>query len=196
MRHGETESNRRGVYAGRSAEPLSPAGRSQVEALLDELEPLGLRRVVSSPVRRALETAEIIAGALALPLATDVDLTEMELGPWTGLTEEEVEARFPGEHALWRARSSELRLPGREPLGEVRARALRSVARAVQGPVPSLLVTHVAIVRCVLLTLAGRSLDEYKQIDVPNCGLFAVRGEVELVAAKGTGSGGAVLRSR
>jgi broad specificity phosphatase PhoE len=176
MRHGRTESNRLGVYAGRSDEPLSAEGVTEVASVAPLVAELGVRRIVSSPVRRALQTAELVAARLSVPLEVDDDLAEMLLGPWTGLTEGQVAARYPAEYALWHDRPSRVMLEGRETLAQVQARGLRAAERARRGVGPVLLVTHVALVRTLLLDARGASLDEYKTIDVPNCVVFELRG--------------------
>ncbi len=80
MRHGESEWNVSGRLQGHAAHPaLTDRGRAQVEAAVDELRPLGISRVLSSPLVRAQQSAEIVARALELPWSVDDRLIEMGL---------------------------------------------------------------------------------------------------------------------
>jgi broad specificity phosphatase PhoE len=190
MRHGRTESNRRSIYAGRSDEPLSVEGVAEVKEAVPALVPLGLSRVVASPVYRAWQTGAQIASQLGVPRDVDEDLAEMLLGPWTGLTEAQVAERFPAEYELWQGRPSRVLLEGRETLEQVQARALYAAERARHGACPALLVTHVAVVRVLLLHARGAPLDDYKTIDVPNCKVFELSGSADRRADAGRTAGG------
>jgi len=112
---------------GRSQEGLAPEGIAQAENLGKSLLHLGIKRIYSSPMYRALETASIIANTLKVPLEIERDLPEMELGIWAGLTEEEVSKKFPEDYRLWNTKPANLILPGRETLAEVQDRALKAI---------------------------------------------------------------------
>lgn len=95
-RHGETDWNRDGIWQGHGDPPLNELGRRQSAALAERLAGLQIEALYSSDLRRALETAEIVAGAKGLVAVPDPQLREMDVGSWTGLTRAQVEARFPG----------------------------------------------------------------------------------------------------
>ena len=100
-RHGETDWNREGRFQGHADPPLNETGRAQASALAAELADFELAAVYSSPLRRALETAEAVAAEYGLePVALDA-LREVDVGSWQGLTRAEVEARFPEQLARW-----------------------------------------------------------------------------------------------
>jgi 2,3-bisphosphoglycerate-dependent phosphoglycerate mutase len=94
-RHGETSWNRDGRFQGHADPGLSEEGRRQASALADELAGIRLDAVYSSDLRRAVETATIVAGRLGLTVETDRDLREVDVGEWSGLTWVEIEERFP-----------------------------------------------------------------------------------------------------
>jgi len=100
-RHGETDWNAARRWQGHSDTPLNDEGRRQARALAVTLD--GVDVVYSSDLARARETAEIVAGRLALPIRFDARLREREFGAWEGLTVEEIELRFPDTHRRWRA---------------------------------------------------------------------------------------------
>lgn len=104
VRHGQSEWNAAGRWQGWADPPLSPAGIEQARAAGEELGELGLQTVVSSDLRRARQTAELIAGDLGLlPVHVDAGLRERNVGDFTGLTRDEIEERWPGMLAEWRA---------------------------------------------------------------------------------------------
>jgi len=95
-RHGQTDWNRDGIWQGHGDPPLNELGRRQAAALADRLGDLEIDVLYSSDLRRAFETAEIVAGAKGLVVVTDPQLREMDVGSWTGLTRAQIEERFPG----------------------------------------------------------------------------------------------------
>ena len=100
-RHGETDWNREGRFQGHADPPLNGTGRAQAAHLAYELADVELAAVYSSPLRRALETARVVAAAHELePVALDA-LREVDVGSWQGLTRADIEARFPDQLARW-----------------------------------------------------------------------------------------------
>ena len=129
VRHGEIESNIRKVYAGWSEEPLTEKGIQQAEMAGEVLKEKGIDALYCSPLRRAVQTAEIIGEAVGLTPVSDDHFKEMRLGPWEGLSEDEVARRFPEEWKIWNKRPADLVLEGRETLRELQERVLEGVRR-------------------------------------------------------------------
>jgi broad specificity phosphatase PhoE len=100
-RHGETDWNREGRFQGHADPPLNEAGRAQAAELAAALARDELAAVYSSPLRRALETAEIVAGTHGLEPVPVQALHEVDVGSWQGLTRAEVKRRFPEQYAHW-----------------------------------------------------------------------------------------------
>jgi broad specificity phosphatase PhoE len=100
-RHGETDWNREGRFQGHADPPLNQTGRAQAVDLSVALMAEELAAVYSSPLRRALETAEVVAASHGLePVRVD-GLREVDVGSWSGLTRAEVEERFPEQFTRW-----------------------------------------------------------------------------------------------
>ncbi|HET6394770.1 MAG TPA: bifunctional RNase H/acid phosphatase, partial [Blastococcus sp.] len=95
LRHGQTEHTPERRFSGRNDLPLSRTGRAEAEAAAQRAKDLGVEVVLASPLRRTRETAEIVAGALGLPVALDDDLVELDFGDLEGLTFEEARSRHP-----------------------------------------------------------------------------------------------------
>ncbi|MBF6605835.1 MAG: histidine phosphatase family protein [Chloroflexi bacterium] len=104
---------------------LSDAGRAQAQALAIRLAATRFERIVSSPLLRARQTAEIIVAGLAdpAPVTTDPRLLEMDYGEWEGHTYDEIEATDRLRRHAWEADPASFRCPGGESGGDVAARA-------------------------------------------------------------------------
>ena len=98
MRHGETEWNRSGRWQGHADVPLSDGGRLQAAALAERLvrERRHFDQIYASDLSRAMQTAEIVAGALGLRVQPFAALREINVGGWSGLTRAEIMVQFPG----------------------------------------------------------------------------------------------------
>jgi broad specificity phosphatase PhoE len=100
-RHGETDWNREGRFQGWADPPLNSTGLAQAVELSVTLLAYDLAAVYSSPLRRALETADVVAASRGLePQQVDA-LREVDVGSWSGLTRAEIEERFPEQYARW-----------------------------------------------------------------------------------------------
>ena len=100
-RHGETDWNREGRFQGHADPPLNETGRAQAAELAAGLAGIHLAAVYSSPLRRALETAELVAATHGVdPVPIDA-LREVDVGSWQGLTRAEVGVRFPEQLSRW-----------------------------------------------------------------------------------------------
>ena len=161
-RHGETEWNTEGRYQGQGFDiPLSAAGRSQAQALASRLADFEFTRVVSSPLLRARQTAEIVLGDRSAPLTLDPDLMEIAHGDWEGLLDAEVKERDEARRRAWRETPHLVTLPGGESLEQVMARAWNAFHRAcdgLQSEETLLMVSHDGVNRVLLCRILGLSL--------------------------------------
>lgn len=184
-RHGETSSNVVGRYAGKSDEPLTPLGQSQVRSLAARLANCGIGQIWTSEVARARESADILAEVLGVGVRLDSRLNEMRMGPWEGLTEEEVATRYAEEYRTWLLNPDRLCVAGRETLDMVAERVMGAVRDAVAGPRAVLLVTHVAPMRVAALQTLEVPLARYKRLQVRNADCLAVDSAVREVRRLG-----------
>jgi len=125
IRHGETAWNATGRWQGHAPVPLNEAGMAQSLALGRYLARNGFRidAIYSSDLKRAMQTAEAVAGALGLPVLTDARLREVDLGDWQGLTREEAEAWDPERYAAFRADWRNVPTPDGESRHDLQRRA-------------------------------------------------------------------------
>jgi 2,3-bisphosphoglycerate-dependent phosphoglycerate mutase/probable phosphoglycerate mutase len=103
LRHGETDFNVAGRMQGHLDSVLTAAGRAQAAEAAPLLAALAPDRLVTSDLRRAADTAELVGQACGLPVKVDARLRETHLGRWQGLTVAEIERDYPGAIAEWRA---------------------------------------------------------------------------------------------
>jgi len=163
-RHGETDWNLHRRIQGHSDTPLNDTGRAQAQALADELSGERIDAVYSSDLKRAHETARLVAAPRGLEVTAIRDLRERHFGTWEGLTDEEIFARFPQvrEGAPW----GDAETP--EEMGERVLAALRRLAEAHPGE-HVLVVSHGGPLRRVL---ARCGVDNVARID--NCHVVRV----------------------
>jgi len=174
IRHGLTESNKKKIYAGRSNENLSKEGIDNLLKIGEKLKKLKIEKILSSPIRRAIQTSEILNTFLKVTIKIEKDFEEMRLGPWEGLSEEQVAIKFPIEWKIWNSKPSELMLDGRETLKELQLRALRGIKDVTNNSDCSriLVVTHVALIRVLIIYYNNLSMDSYRKINIPNCAVY------------------------
>lgn len=143
VRHGETDWNLQRRIQGSTDIPLNATGRAQAALTGDLLARRNWDAVVASPLSRAFETAAIIAAAVGLSTPTAVpDLVERNYGQAEGLTDVEIDERFPGDTPV----------PGRETREHVVERVLPALmAIAESHPDQAVIVvSHGGVIRSVL----------------------------------------------
>jgi broad specificity phosphatase PhoE len=170
-RHGKTPQSEPEQYLGQRLDvPLSDEGRASAAALHDRLEGVELARVISSPLRRALETARIVAPRVEIE--TDARLLEADYGEWEGHTREEIRARWPDARAAWEADPSTVGPPGGESGTDVARRVSSLILDLVsweQGldehPLSHrvLLVGHSTVNRVMLAWRLGIPMRDYRR---------------------------------
>jgi len=141
-RHGETDWNLERRWQGHAESDLSAKGREQAKTLGEQLRPRGIAAIYSSDLRRARDTAGIVGDELGLPVRVEQALREVDVGEWSGLTTDEIEARYP--EGVARRRSGGTGWEQGESVDAMSARiaaALVELALAHEGQTV-LVVTH------------------------------------------------------
>ncbi len=136
---------------------------------------------MSSPQRRALETASIVQTAIERPLETDAGLEEVRFGDWQGKTYAEV--ALDPRYQAYAADPVTRATPGGETLADVQARGMAAIERVTTGETV-LFVTHGDILRAILCGLLSMPLASYRRFRVDNCGLSAFSRTGEQVESK------------
>jgi ribonuclease H / adenosylcobalamin/alpha-ribazole phosphatase len=132
LRHGQTSMSVQRRYAGRSDVPLTDLGVQQAAAAAKRLASAGITLIVTSPLLRAVRTAEEVAAVTGAQVVTDEGFRETDFGAWEGLTFAEVRERWPDDVRTWLADPAAAP-PGGESFAEVSARVTEALHRSLVG---------------------------------------------------------------
>ena len=183
IRHGETEWNVLHRFQGLSDIPLNETGKQQAGFARNGLLDFKLDAIYTSPLRRAVETAEIIRGEREIPIYPEDGLKEMGVGEWEGLLVSEIDEKYPGWYDIWRTAPTKINLKGGEPFTETRKRAWKTfweIVKKHEGKTV-LIVSHMMCISSILLTVAGIPLDDIWKHPIRN-------GALNIVEADGYGN--------
>ncbi len=161
VRHGQTASSARKAYSGRADVALTELGRRQALDAAAQLAGSGIDAVFSSPLSRARDTAQAIAGATGAPLTVDERLTEVDYNAFEGLDRAEASATFGQAFEDWRADPFGSPVDGMEPLGDALVRARAATADALDAAQRPVIVGHQGILRIVLIALGELAPEDY-----------------------------------
>ena len=180
VRHGRTEWNRVERFRGRVDLDLDEVGRKQAEATAARLAEWQIAAIYSSPLRRAVTTAEIIARHFGLEVKPLPGVIDIDYGEWQGLSTGEAAAKDGALYAQWLDSPHMVKFPGGESLAEVRERAVSAVESLVeQYPKKTVVVvSHKVVCQILILILLGLDNSHFWQIsqDVSAVNLFEIRG--------------------
>src|SRR5258706_3306523 len=138
LRHGNTVGNSRERFHGTGDVALSDEGRAQVLAAGKRLRTEVFERVAASPLRRAWESAALLAAGT--PVLLVPEFREIDFGRWEGMTAEEIEAQDPVLYRSWRERASDFEFPGGERRAAFRERVVKGLAALERTGAENLLV--------------------------------------------------------
>ncbi len=180
IRHGQSTYNAEGRIQGQSDVPLSELGERQGEAAARALTAYPIDAIFSSPLRRAMQTAEAVSATLQLPIRTDDRLKEIHAGIFQDKRRCDVEQLYPEETAHWVSEDPDYAIPGGESRRQLLHRgttAFRDIARCGHA--------HVAVIghgRLLVVTLKG--LLDIAPVEPP----FSLQnGSITRLAANGDG---------
>jgi broad specificity phosphatase PhoE len=163
-RHGESDWNAAGRWQGHADRPLTDRGRRQAEELARRLAHLPLDAVYASDLERARDTAAAVAAVQGLEVETVPGLREVDVGSWSGLTQQEAKDRFPAGYRRWREWS--VGWDDGETYDEMGARVVAAVrdlaSRHPGGRI--LVVSHGGSLRAVHAAAAGVEVGTYRRL--------------------------------
>ena len=170
-RHGETDYNVSGRYAGSTDVPLNKKGIEQAKNLAGHLSNIKFDVIVSSSMLRARQTADVICQSLGLQYSVSDCFVERHLGVYEGLTRDEVKTQYP---EMWNRRCTTL--PDDAPEGgETLRQACERVDRGLEhlrlfyGDKCVLLICHGLVARAVHRYCKNLAYDEMSGFVLNNC---------------------------
>ncbi|HVT65538.1 MAG TPA: bifunctional RNase H/acid phosphatase [Mycobacteriales bacterium] len=151
LRHGETPLSVEKRFSGRGDAALTDRGMAQAEAAAERLAHLGLDAIVSSPLRRTRQTAQIVAAKAGVEVVIEDGFAETDFGEWEGATFGEIGKRSPEALQAWLA-DPNIAPPGGESMvaTEKRVAAARQRTIASYPDQKILVVTHVTPIKLML----------------------------------------------
>jgi len=173
VRHGQTVWNAESRYQGHSDTDLSEVGRLQALRVADRLKCEPISAVYSSDLRRASDTAAMIAERHGLDVQTDVRLRECEFGEWEGLTVTQIKERYAEIYRIYQVDSVTQRAPKGERLESLVARVGEAIDEiAERHPDDTVVVAgHGGTVHAAVCYMLGASLYTFRKIRIDNCSI-------------------------
>jgi probable phosphoglycerate mutase len=170
VRHGQTDWNAEQRFQGQLDIPLNAVGYSQAETLRLRLAGIGFDTAYSSPLRRALATAQIIVSDI--PVSVDPRLVEIHHGSWQGKTKRDLAECWPREWQKWNTEPQRFTPPGGETAAGVRER-VQSFLDAIEGKAV-LCVSHGVVIQTLLSVLLGSRCADANVCEPPNGSIHTV----------------------
>ena len=168
VRHGQTESNRLGRIQGVNKAPLTREGHRQAEAAAHALSSDTPFALYSSPLRRAMQTAQAI-GVVADTSPVEVkELVEMDVGEFEGLSGGKLRERFPEVMRGWDTDPASTVMPGGESLYDVRERAWPAVESLAERHESEIVVavTHNFTIHAIICTALDMPLNNFRKLRI------------------------------
>jgi broad specificity phosphatase PhoE len=174
VRHGRSEGNSRCIIQGRRDFPLDEAGRAQAASAGAWLAGKSPASILSSPLRRAAETARIIGAACGLGISTHECLEELDTGIFSGISLEEARKLYPEAYSAFEWQSWE-GVPGAESSARLYARAMAAWellrGRALSGDRSIVCVSHGGLIQWLVRATFGCT-SWMPLLPTGNCGIF------------------------
>lgn len=172
VRHGETKWNAEEIFRGIIDIELNETGIKQAEFLAEYLSDVKIKAIYSSPLKRALSTAEMIASHHQLRVEIAPGLIDLDYGEWQGLPHQEVKDKYKELYSEWISRPDKVRMPAGESLDDVRERAtgmVNDIIAKYEGTI--ILVTHRVVNKVLICALLGLDNSHFWNIRQDTCGI-------------------------
>jgi broad specificity phosphatase PhoE len=172
IRHGDTDWNVEEIFRGRADIELNETGIKQAELLAKHLADEKIVAIYSSPLKRALKTAEMIAASRYIDVITAPELIDFDYGEWQGLSHDTVREKYKSLYEEWLNNPHLVKVPKGESLDDVRERATSLVHRIIakhEGTI--VLVSHRVLGKVLICALLGLDNSHFWNIRLDTCGI-------------------------
>jgi len=172
VRHGETEWNAGEIFRGRADVNLNEKGVVQAKLLGEYLKDTRLEAVYTSPLQRAVRTAERIAKHYTLDVIREPALIDMDYGEWQGMPLAEVRKIYKNLYIKWETSPENVKFPGGESLDDVRNRAVSAVNKIIKKHKGTIvLVSHRVVNKVLICSMLGLDNSHFWKIRQETCGI-------------------------
>lgn len=172
VRHGQTDWNLTEIFRGRIDIQLNNTGIKQAELLSGYLSSVKIDAIYSSPLKRALKTAEVIGNNHKLKMEISPGLIDLDYGKWEGMSHQDVQDKYKELYAQWIDHPEQVKMPNGESLDDVRKRAMDVVKDLVarhDGTI--VLVSHRVVNKVLICALLGLDNSHFWNIKQDTCGI-------------------------
>ena len=182
VRHGETLLNRENRVQGTTDIELSDRGRVQAEKLAESLRGERIERIVSSPLKRAYETALAISRFHGTPIEAHPNLQELNHGDFENMTIEELREKHMPVLRQWASDPASVVMPNGESLRDLQERAWAVVHDIAREARDAVVVTHNMTIRTIICRIQGLDMQHIRGLHVD----LASKTFVDFRSGKGT----------
>jgi phosphoserine phosphatase len=160
VRHAESMANSKGIYQGQTYDTdLSRLGKKQAKSLAKRAKEIGIKRIISSPLKRTYQTAHAVSQVCDCPIEISELIIETNHGDWEGKNKRSIKSLYPDIYGTWLRQPSKTNFPNGEVFTQTFERTSAFLS-ATEFSDDTLIITHDNVIR-ILVTLAnGWSLDE------------------------------------
>lgn len=176
VRHGETEWNKASKIQGKTDTELSAEGIEQAHKLAKRLSNEDINVIFSSSLKRALRTAEIIKEYKSCRIVKSDKYHEICLGPWEGMTINEIEEKYSEHFRVYREDPANFKLPGAETFLDLTERTYNEIINIVNkyDDKNILLVSHGTTIKAAIIKILGIDIINYNKFRIDNASISII----------------------
>lgn len=176
VRHGQTDWNREGRVMGFNPIPLNTTGREQVARAAEFLKPLTVAAVYSSPIQRAMESAQLLAEEFSLSVTPFEAVKEINYGDWVNTTFAEIKKADADLYERYQREPSQMQVPGGEAPLHVQERAVAGMQQLIKRHATEnvIVVSHADVIKVIVAHFLGLSIDSMMRIGCDNASVSVV----------------------
>lgn len=174
VRHGETDWNKEQIFRGRIDVPLNSTGLQQAKATGEALSGQKIDAIYSSPLSRAIQTANGIASFHShITVKEAKGFMDIDFGKWQGLPHKKVEDEYKVLYDNWKKEPHKIKMPDGESLDDVKLRAMESLNDILSSHVneTAVIASHRVVNKVVLCAILGLSNQHFWRIRQDTCAI-------------------------
>jgi len=170
IRHGQTDSNITGFYMGQADEDLNETGYQQAQLISSRLHGENINTIYSSPLLRAYNTATAIGAPHEIKPTILPELTEINVGDWQEMHEDEISHKWPDLWHIWRTQPWVVRFPNGESFNDVTERVMPVFQKIAAENINDhfMIVAHEVVFKLIIANILHVSSEIYQSFEISN----------------------------
>lgn len=168
VRHGHTKGTERQRYYGKTDMPLSRLGVAQIKKIKKNIEDYPINYIYTSPLKRCIQTADILRGRRSIPIEISQDIIEIDFGSWEGLTIPQMKKRNPRKFNNWLYDFINFKMPDGESVKDMIGRVgyfwRKIIDRHNEGSI--LIVTHGGPAKVIVMKGLGLPMKNFWHLHI------------------------------